>query len=246
MTTIVHGKRLMTDSLPKVCFYCREKEATAPYVHAGIDEVVCSVCLKRLTARDALEDRLTEIVTLESQGRYDDALARLNVIFEANRHLDDDQWLARSIAMHRCAILVDAERFTEAEQACRAWAALGFETVDLRWLQASYLAQVLDALGRPREALAVLEEALGHRDPRYLPLARGLLRQVAELSEELGQMVAPEWRHLAEAVAKRFRVELPVGDTLADSIIELAKITRDLRPAFLDEWERDEGKGGRP
>ncbi|MDC0745814.1 hypothetical protein [Polyangium mundeleinium] len=243
---MVHGKRLMTHSPPQLCFYCREKEATAPYVHAGIDEVVCSVCLKRLTARDALEDRLMEIVTLASQGRYDDALACLNEIFEANRHLDDDQWLARSIAMHRCAILVDAERFTEAEQACRAWAALGFETVDARWLQASYLAQALDALGRPREALGVLEEALGHRDPRYLPLARGLLRQLAELSEELDQIVAPEWRHLAEAVARRFRVELPVADMLADSIIGLAKTTRDLRPASLDEWEKDEGKTSAP
>ncbi|TKD12430.1 hypothetical protein E8A74_04850 [Polyangium fumosum] len=243
---MAHGKRLMTRSLPKDCFYCRDKEATAQYVHAGIDEAVCSSCLKRLTARDALEDRLMEIVTLESQGRYDDALACLTAIFEANRHLDDDQWLERSIAMHRCAIFVDAGRFTEAEQACRAWAALGFDTVDLRWLQASYLAQALDALGRSREALAVLEEALGHRDPRYLPRARGLLRQLAELSEELGEMVAPEWRHLAEAVARRFRVELPVADTLAASIIELANATRDLRPASLDEWEKGEGKGGGP
>jgi len=78
---------------------------------------------------------------------------------------------------------------------------------------------------------------------RYLPMARGLLRQLAELSKKLGQMVAPEWRRLAEAVARRFRVEVPVGDTLADSMIELAEITRDLRPQSLDEWEKAEGKG---
>ncbi len=84
-------------------------------------------------------------------------------------------------------------------------------------------AGVLDALGRPREGLAVLEEALGHRDPKDVPGAWGYLRDLAKLSEKLGQPVDPKYRSLAEETAAANGVEMPEHESLGKAILELAE-----------------------
>jgi len=231
---------------PKLCWLCEKNEATEPYVRGKQTRMVCATCLENNRARDALEDRLIYITNLEHDGQYDAALACLDEILEANRHRDHDLWLARSIAMHRSAILFEAGRHAEAEKACEAWAQLGFRDVHDRWMHAAEVARTLDALGRPREALAVIEDALGHRDPKYLTAAMLLLVPVVELSEKLGQPVDPKWRSLAEAVAKRYRAELPAADSLGKAILELDEITRTRKPKFPDEWKKDEAEGGDP
>src|SRR5262249_24390935 len=71
----------------------------------------------------------------------------------------------------------------EAEQTCEAWAELGLADVGERWMHGHQTAETLDALDRPREAVAVLEDALSYRDPKYLPSAQIPLALLAELSE---------------------------------------------------------------
>jgi len=231
---------------PQVCYFCQQMAATERYTRAGRTEMACGSCLDRMLVQDALEDRILHIIALSRGEQYDEALACLDEILEANRHRDHDLWLARSVARRRAMILFDAGRYAEAERACEAWEQLGIEDVSDRWMYAHVKADILDALGRPREALAVLEEARSYRDPKYLPSAMLLLVPVVELSEKLGQPVDPKWRSLAEAVAKRYRTELPAADSLGKAILELDEITRTRKPKFPHEWEKDELEGGDP
>jgi tetratricopeptide (TPR) repeat protein len=209
--------------------------------------MVCATCLDRLEVWDEYQYGASDIHRdLVMNERYDEALACLDEILEANRHRDHDKWLARSIARDRAMILSDADRYAEAEHACEAWAQLGLDDVWDRWMHAHVKADILDALGRPREALAALEEARSYRDPKYLPSAMLLLVPAVELSKKLGQPVDPKWRSLAEAVAKRYRAELPVADSLGEAILELDEITRTRQPKFPHEWEKDEPADDEP
>ena len=232
---------------PQLCTFCQKKVATETYTRAGQVRKVCGTCLDRLEVQDAYEYRSRDIDNeLVTNERYDEALACLDAFLETNRHRDHDKWVARSIARDRAAILFEAGRYAEAEEACEDWAQLGFRDVHDRWMHGFEKAQTLDALGRPREALAALEDALGYRDPKYLPSARLLLRALVEISEKLGQPVDPKWRSLAEAVAKRYRTELPVADSLGKAILELDEITRTRKPKFPDEWKEDEDEADEP
>ena len=104
----------------------------------------------------------------------------------------------------------------------------------------SVKAETLDELGRPREGLAVLEEALSHRDPpRDVPSAWGYLEDLAELAEKLGQPVDPKWRSLAEESAKWRKVEMPKHESLGKAIFELAKIIRKEDPESQEEEGED-------
>lgn len=230
----------------QLCWFCKKRPATEKYIHKTTNELVCATCLDRLAVQDALEDRFIHIIELEKNEQYDEALACLDEVLEANRHRDHDKWLARSIANHRALVLFEAGRYADGEKACEAWAQLGFDDVGDRWAHGFELARTLDALGRTREALAALEDALTYRDPKDLPGARGPLALLAELSDKLGQPVDPKWRSLAEALAKRYRTELPVADSLGKAILELAEITRGKQPKFPHEWEKDELEGGDP
>jgi tetratricopeptide (TPR) repeat protein len=228
---------------PRLCWFCKKRPATEKYIRKTITELVCATCLDRLLVQDALEDRFLHIVDLERNERYDEALACLDEVLEANRHRDHDKWLARSVANHRALLLFEAGRYADGEKACDVWAQLGFADVGERWSHGFEAARTLDALGRPREALAALEDALSYRDPKDLPGARGPLALLAELSDKLGQPVDPKWESLAKALAKRFRTELPVADSLGKAILELAEITRGKQPKFPHEWEKDEAEG---
>jgi tetratricopeptide (TPR) repeat protein len=234
------------DDEPQPCWFCEKRPATEKYTRKTINEMVCVTCLDRMLVQDALEDRFLHIIGLSRDERYDEALACLDEILEANRHRDHDKWLARSIARDRTCILFDAGRYEEAERACEAWAQLGLDDVGERWFHGAENARILDALGRPREALAALEDALTYRDPKDLPGARGPLVLLVELSEKLGQPIDPKWRSLAEALARRYRTELPVADSLGKAILELAEITRGKQPKFPHEWEKDEAEGDAP
>jgi tetratricopeptide (TPR) repeat protein len=216
---------------PQTCSFCKKRPATAKYTYATttemIEEMVCATCLDRLEVQEAFEYKFRDIIIpLERNEQYDEALACLDAFLEANRHRDHDQWLARSIASHRAMILLDAGRYAAAEQACAAWAALGFDDVGERWMHGSVTAETLDELGRTREGLAVLEDALSYRDPKDVPGAWGHLKRLAEISEKLGQPVDPKWRSLAQASGEWYGVELPQHESLGKAIVELAEAIR--------------------
>jgi len=193
-----------------------------------------------MDVRHALDDRLIHIVTLEMERKYDEALACLDDILEANRPRDHDQWLARSIAMHRCNILADARRYAEAEKACEAWAQLGFMDVSRRWMHANTKAKVLDAQGRTREALALLEEAVGYQSNRDLPSARLVLGPLVEISKKMDQPVTPKARPLAEAYAWVYGIEMPVADSLGKAIQALVQTAQSMQPLDARYTQEDE------
>lgn len=127
-------------------------------------------------------------------------------------------------------ILFNAARYPEAERAFRAWAELGFDDVSQRWMHADGTARTLEALGRDREAVAVLEEALGHQDPKYLPSAIWVLTGLARLSEKVGQPVDSKWLRIAEAIAERYGVEMPVRDSPGQAIFALDEALQGKQP----------------
>ncbi len=189
--------------------------------------MVCATCLDRLEVQEAFEHKCSDIFDdLVMNEQYDEAIACLDEFLEANRHRDHDKWLARCIANTRSLILFDAGRYAEAERACEAWAELGFSDVGERWEHGFEAARTLDALGRPREGLAVLGDALSYRDPKYVLGAWRHLEALAELSEKLGQPVDPKWRSLAQASGEWYGAEMPKHESLGKAILELAEAIR--------------------
>src|SRR5262249_39495532 len=162
---------------------------------------------------------------LEERGQVDAALACLDAFLNANRDYDHDRQFARRVAHFRAMILFDAGRYTEAERACEAWAQLGFTRTWDRWEHGFETARTLDALGRTREALTVLEDALSHKNP-YPFSAPEKLVTLVELSEKLGQPVDPKWRSLAQEVAECYGVEMPKHDSLGKAILALEETVR--------------------
>ena len=230
-----------------LCTNCKKSPAVEKYTRGGRTVMLCAPCFDRWNVQDEYEGKTLYIYDLERGGKYDEVLACLDAILESNRDRDHDRWLARSIAHHRVQLLWDAGRYAEAEQACNAWAELGFADIGDRLMHALEIARIFEESGRDREALAALEdalghgEALGHEDVRYLDPAPYPLAQVAHLSEKLGQPVDPKWRRLAEAVADEFGVEMPANDSLAQALVTLEEITRSAKPKRQREWEAEHG-----
>ena len=211
---------------PQPCWSCEKREATHSYTCAGRTVRVCATCLDRLEVQEAFEYKGLDINKLMRREQYDEALASWEAFEEANRHRDHDGWLARSVARDRAFILHEAGRYTEALQASEAVAQLGFENVTARWGHGSAKARTLQALGRHREALAAFEEAFSHQDPRYASSIPYYLPLLVELSEGAGQPVDEKWRSAAEAGAEDFAVEMPVRDSLGESMRALAEMTQ--------------------
>ncbi|WP_282417776.1 hypothetical protein [Polyangium sp. 15x6] len=186
-----------------------------------------------------MEHVLGQSLELAERGHIDEALERLNAFLEKSRGCDHDRRFARRVAHVRAMILSDAGRYAEAEQACKAWAQLGFTRVSERWEHGFETALALDALGRPREALAALEDALGHRDPYLFSVGEKLVALV-ELSEKLGQPVDPKWQSLAEAVAEAYGIEMPAHESLAERMLALAEMTREMLPKCARDSENDD------
>lgn len=213
-----------------LCALCEEKPATEQYTRAGHTETLCAACFERWTLQDALEGKLVHILGLARRRQYDEALACLDAILGANQERDHDGWLAQSVAHERAVILFEAGRYVDAEQAYHAWAELGFIDVWRRRMHALGLAKTLEALGRDREALAVLEDVLGYDDPRDLPFALTVLAELVRFSDKLGLSVDAKWLKLAEAAAERYGVEMPPGDSPGKAILALREITRSMQP----------------
>ncbi|MEZ4294209.1 MAG: hypothetical protein R3B70_04470 [Polyangiaceae bacterium] len=208
--------------LPKektlICARCHEKLAVKRYVHHNIDEMVCAACFDRWSLQDVAADNLIQLESLRRGGKHDEALACVDAMLEAHRHLDHDGYLARTVAHERALTLFHAGRYAASERAYRAWAQLGFEDVSERWMNALGMAETLEALGRDREALTVLEDALGYEDAKYLPSVRSVLNELVRFSEKLALPVDPKWLEVAAALAERYGVEMPVRDSPGDAI----------------------------
>ncbi len=212
---------------PLLCASCEERPAVERYARGGLDEMLCASCFERWDVKAAYEGKILHISDLESAGKFDEAIACLDGILEANRDRDPDGWLARSIAHHRVLVFLDAGRYPEALQASHAWAQLEFADVSQRWMHATATAQALEALGRDREAVAVLEDSLGHEDDeKHLPVALGVLTELARFSEKLAEPLDPRWLKIAEAVAKYQGVEMPTESSPAKAILALEEILR--------------------
>ncbi|MDI3281762.1 hypothetical protein [Polyangium sp. 15x6] len=175
--------------------------------------------------------------------RYDEALACLDAFEQMNRSRDHDGWLARSAASEREFILHEAGRYEEALQAADVAAQLGCENVTYRWSNGSAKALSLQALGRHREALAAFEAAFSHQDPRYASAIPYYLPRLVELSENVGQPVDEKWRRVAEAGAEDFAVEMPVRDSLGESMRALAEMTQEMPSKREREWKATHGGG---
>ncbi|MDI1480268.1 hypothetical protein [Polyangium sp. y55x31] len=213
------------------------------YTRGKMDEMLCASCLDRMAVQDAIEDKFIYMYELATSERSDQALDCLNAIWEANRHRDHTGWLARSVASTRAFILHQAGRYTEALQASEAVAQLGFENVTARWAYGDARARNLRALGRHREALETFEEAFSHQDSMYVSSAPYYFDTLVELSKNLGQPVHEKWRSVAEAVAEEFAVEMPVRNSLGESMRALAEMTRDMPSKAQREWQATHGGG---
>ncbi len=226
-----------------LCWSCRKKPATEPYIRPKSTERVCATCLDRLQVQDAFERALLHFLKLEDEERYDEVLAGIDAFLEANRHRDHDQWLARSAAMHRTCVLSEAGRDAEADEACDAWGRFPFDNVTDRWFHASVKAQIAQDLGRAQEALPIFEEAFSHQDPRFASSIPYYLHWLVEFSDAVGQPVDEKWRRVAEAGAENFAVEMPVRDSLGESMLALAEMTREMPSKAEREWRMKHGGG---
>jgi tetratricopeptide (TPR) repeat protein len=196
---------------------------------------------ERWRLQDTYEDTLLDIVALEDSGKYDEAIACLDSILESNRERDRDGWLARNVAAHRAMIFMETGRYAEAEQAWNAMAQAGFADVSERFEYAEGKAHALDAQGRASEAAALLEDALRHPIPWHLlPSALWPLADLAHFSEKLAQPFDPKWLSLAEAIAKRYGMDMPVKDSAARAILALRETIRSTKAQPLREKGEDE------
>ena len=225
---------------PRSCAYC-EKPAVEKYTRAGRTEMVCASCGERSRLQDTYEDRLIHIVAMEDSGQYDEAIACLDSILESNRARDRDGWLARNVAAHRAMIFMETSRYADAEQAWNAMAQAGFADVSDRFEYAEGKSGALDAQGRTQEAATLLEDALGHPISWHLlPSALWPLADLAHFSEKLAQPLDPKYLRLAEALAKRYGMDMPVKDSLVKSILALRETIRSSKAQPLRE--RGEGE----
>ncbi|MDI1431749.1 hypothetical protein [Polyangium sorediatum] len=237
------------DDMPSVdephplCWFCRKKPATELYIQPKSTKRVCATCLDRLQVQDAYEHAWLHFLVLEDEERYEEVLAGIGAFLEANRHRDHDQWLARSITRDRSSVLFEAGRYPEADEACDAWGRFPFDNVTDRWFHGSVKAQIVQALGRPQEALSIFEEAFSHQDPRYASAIPYYLHWLVDFSDAVGQPVDEKWRCVAEAGAEDFAVEMPVRGSLGESMLALAEMTREMPSKRQREWEAKHGGG---
>lgn len=222
-----------------LCSDCEERLATTEYTLDGDTIRVCETCLDREVAQDAFNNALIRVIGLKRSGHHDEALACLTSVLDANRSRDHDKAIARNVASQRAWVLDDAGRFAEAEQAYKEWAEIGFRDVWNQQLYALGLADTLEKLGRDREAIPILEDALGKERPWDLQLAMSVLTTLVGVSGKVGRPVDAKWLRVAEAIAKHFGVEMPSAPSVEAAILALSKMIEG-RPEPL--LERGEGE----
>jgi tetratricopeptide (TPR) repeat protein len=172
-----------------------------------------------------MEWGMLDLLKSTTQERYDKILAWIDAFDEANRHRDHDGWMARSVASSRAHFLWEADRYEEALIACDVVEQLGFENITDKWALASSRAHNYEGLGRHDEALAVFEKAFHEQDPRYLSGARYWLRPLVQYAANAGKPVNESWREVVQNVANEYEVEMPVRETLAETILALYELT---------------------
>ena len=173
--------------------------------------------------QEVLNSHLLELMGLKSSRQYDEALALLASILEANRALDRDGELSRGIAAQRAWTLYDVARYPESEQAYKEWAELGFQDVWHHQLYALGLSDTLEEMGRDSEAIPVLEGALGQEEAHDLSLAMTVLTSLVRVSNKAGRPVDPKWLAVAEAIAKHYSVAMPAAPSPEAAILALAE-----------------------
>jgi hypothetical protein len=106
------------DEQPQLCERCQEQPATAKYTRANISDMLCATCLDRMEVQDAIEDRLQHMDDLERRKQYDEALACLDEILEANRHRDHENgWLEASPCIEPTFSSTQADMWRRSEPA---------------------------------------------------------------------------------------------------------------------------------
>ncbi len=209
------------------CTRCKQRPATSTYANRGgkWTEQVCDPCLDILQLQETFNWGMIEIRKTTEQERYDKILTWLDAFEKANHHRDQDGWLARGLAGYRELTLWEAGRYEEAMRACDTIEQLGFKNVTDRWGLAGFRARNFEGMERHAEALAVFEEAFRHQDPRYLASARYWMRPLVEYSANAGKPVDESWREVVQNVANEFDVEMPVRDSLGETILALFDLT---------------------
>jgi len=226
----------------ETCFFCKNRPATTKYTDrlGKRTELVCAQCLDRLEVQDAMEWGMADILKLTDRERYEKILGWIDTFEETHRHRDHDGWLARSVASSRALFLWEAGRYEEALVVCDIREKLGFENITDKWALASSRAHNYEGLGRHDEALAVFEKAFREQDPRYLSGARYWLRPLVEYSANAGKPVDESWRKVVQNIANEFEVEMPVRETLAETILALYDMTEGLPSKRQKYWKPDE------
>lgn len=215
---------------PALCEICEERPATRTRSTARKPEMLCGTCFDRWAAQLAFDDQLIHILGLKRTGQYDEALACLASILDANRAIDPYKEMARSVASERAWILNEAGRYPESEEAYKEWAQLGFQDLWRRQLYALGLSNTLEAMGRDGEAIPVLEDVLGQEEPKDLSLALVVLTTLVRVSGKAGRPVDPKWLKVAEAIAEHFGVETPPASSPEAAILALDAAVDVVRP----------------
>ena len=88
----------------------------------------------------------------------------------------------------------------------------------------------MEALGRDREAVPVLENVLGREDRDDLPLALTVLTELVRISDKLALPVDSKWLRIAEAAAGSYGVDMPEHDSPGQAILALQEAVEGKQP----------------
>ena len=227
------------DTTNRICRSCQTRPATTTYTdrNGKQTEQVCGRCLDRLEILEAFDWGVLDSRAWADKDQYDKILDWLDAFEKEHRHRDHDARLARSIAAHRALTYWEAERYEESLAACEKVEAFGFEDVWYRWTAASAKASALEGLERHAEALAAIEEAFRHQDPRFMRSACFFLPTLVKYSTNAGKPVAESWRKLGHDIADHYHVEFPDRPALAESLLALFEMTEKKNCVYEDESE---------
>ena len=208
------------------CRCCEKRPATTRYQsqRSKFNELACDSCADFLDLKEGFEWGIYDSRPLAHEEKWDELLAWIETFDKANRHRDQNGWLAKAVAGYRELTLWEAGRYEEALEACNVIEKLGFNNVTDRWSLAGARARIYEDMERHAEALTVFEEAFREQDPRYISGAGYWMRPLVEFSANAGKPVDERWREVVQNVADEFAVEFPERPTLGESILALFEL----------------------
>ncbi len=233
-----------TNDTVTTCWSCKKRPASTTWTNrkGTRSEPVCEPCVDLLQLQEAFGYGVYDTGDLAVEGRYDEVLAWIDAFEKANRHRDQDGWLTRNIASHRQLTLWEAERYEESLIACDVVEQLGFEDAWSRFAGRGARARVLEGLGRHDEALAVFEEALRHYELGYINEGRHLMNLLVEFSANAGKAVDESWRDVVQNIANEYEVEMPVRETLGETILALYEMTENMPSKRQRDWQQEQDR----